>query len=154
MLLLVATPEGGDWDVTLEDIVASICERGLLRCASSRWALGEGGGRPRPRAGRNDTDVASSNPIADACSLGAAVLAAVGAGLYASVKDGADAMVRVVKEIEPDRSLAATYDNAFAQYRQLYPSLKGVFHRLPEVRVCCLSSVVAMIIRRRWSRNE
>lgn len=60
-------------------------------------------------------------------ALGAAMLAAVGCGVYDSVEKIAEKMVKVVDTIEPDPSIAAKYDEKYAQFKQIYPALKPVF---------------------------
>lgn len=60
-------------------------------------------------------------------ALGAAMLAAVGCGVYGSVEEIAEKMVKVVDTIEPDPSITAKYDEKYAQFKQIYPALKPVF---------------------------
>ena len=60
-------------------------------------------------------------------ALGAAMLAAVGCGVYGSVEEIAEKMVKVVDTIEPDPSIAAKYDEKYAQFKQIYPAMKSVF---------------------------
>ena len=60
-------------------------------------------------------------------ALGAAMLAAVGCGVYGSVEEIAEKRVKVVDTIEPDPSIAAKYDEKYAQFKQIYPAMKPVF---------------------------
>jgi sugar (pentulose or hexulose) kinase len=53
----------------------------------------------------------------EATSLGAAILAAVAAGAYATVADAARSMVRLEPAIVPDPSAADAYDVAFEGWR-------------------------------------
>jgi ribulose kinase len=62
----------------------------------------------------------------DAPSVGAAVLAAHGAGHFASIDEGIDAMVKPGRRIEPRPREAALYDDIYRQYLALYPALKSV----------------------------
>ncbi len=62
--------------------------------------------------------------------LGAAMLAAVGAGLHGSVAEAASAMSGVRQTRLPEASTAARYDRLFEVYRQLYPSLRETFAQL------------------------
>ena len=62
----------------------------------------------------------------DAPSVGAAVLAAHGAGHFATIDDGIAAMVRPGKRIEPRARETALYDGIYQQYRALYPALKSI----------------------------
>lgn len=57
---------------------------------------------------------------------GAAILAAVGCGVYSSVEEAADKLVKVVKTEEPDRNLVQKYEEKYQQFRQYYPALKGL----------------------------
>jgi xylulokinase len=61
----------------------------------------------------------------NAANLGAAMLAAVGAGLYATLGDAA-AMVRIETTYAPNPALAAHYDRLYARFRALYPALKAI----------------------------
>ncbi|KAB2731098.1 FGGY-family carbohydrate kinase [Brucella intermedia] len=62
----------------------------------------------------------------DAPSVGAAVLAAHGAGHFATIDDGIAAMVKPGKRIEPRPREMALYNEIYQQYRALYPALKAV----------------------------
>ncbi len=62
---------------------------------------------------------------ADAPSTGSAVLAAYGAGRFASIDDGIGAMVHPGTSIEPRAREMAMYDEIYQRYRALYPALKG-----------------------------
>jgi xylulokinase len=65
----------------------------------------------------------------DASTLGAAMLAAIGAGLYQSLA-AAGAMVRVRAVHPPDAERGAMYDALYAAYRALYPALQPIFASL------------------------
>ena len=65
-------------------------------------------------------------------ATGGAILAAVGAGWYASVPEASAAMVEVTSTTEPGPH-AGAYDGAYAVYRSLYPALKDAFADLAEV---------------------
>ncbi len=58
---------------------------------------------------------------------GAAVLAAVGAGRFASVPEACDSWLRPIDRVEPRLELAEPYDRAYSRFRQLYPRLKRHF---------------------------
>lgn len=64
--------------------------------------------------------------VPDAPALGCAVLAAHGAGRFASVEEGTKAMVRTRRTIEPDPRQNEEYEAIYPQYRALYAALKGV----------------------------
>ena len=61
---------------------------------------------------------------------GGAMLAMVGCGAYATVQDCAKALVRVTDTVEPDRELAARYEEQYRKFRLIYPTLKSLFPKL------------------------
>jgi xylulokinase len=63
-------------------------------------------------------------------AYGAALLAAVGAGLYADVAEAVAANVRVVATTAPNAARAARYDELYAAYTALYPALRPSMHAL------------------------
>jgi len=63
---------------------------------------------------------------------GGAMLAMVGCGLYASVKDCADALVTVRETVTPDPEIAARYEKQYQSFRDIYPTLKPLFAKLQE----------------------
>lgn len=58
---------------------------------------------------------------------GAAILAAVGCGVFPSVEEAAKQLVKVVATEEPDPELAAKYEERYQKFRKFYPALKGMF---------------------------
>lgn len=58
---------------------------------------------------------------------GAAILAAVGCGVFSSVEEAAKKLVKVVATEEPDPKLTAKYEERYQKFRKLYPALKGMF---------------------------
>ena len=58
---------------------------------------------------------------------GAAILAAVGCGVFSSVEEAAKKLVKVVATEEPDPELTAKYEERYPKFRKLYPALKGMF---------------------------
>ncbi len=64
--------------------------------------------------------------VPDAPALGCAILAAHGIGRFKAIEDGAKAMVRTSKVIEPNLADAKRYDAFYPQYRELYAALKKV----------------------------
>ena len=59
--------------------------------------------------------------------LGAAVLAAVGSGGFATVKEACQAWIRPLDRIVPRTGVADAYGGAYERYRRLYPRLKDHF---------------------------
>lgn len=62
----------------------------------------------------------------NAPSMGSAVLAAVGAEVYACIDEGIAAMIHPGHVIEPDSQSMAAYDRIFPQYQALYPALRDI----------------------------
>jgi D-xylulose kinase len=60
-------------------------------------------------------------------AYGAALLAAVGTGAYASVPEACAATIRTTEKTEPDAATAAVYAKYYPVYRALYPALKDQF---------------------------
>ena len=60
-------------------------------------------------------------------ALGAALLAAVGTGAYATVADACAAAIQTVETCKPDAAIHARYTRFNGIYRSLYPALKGEF---------------------------
>jgi sugar (pentulose or hexulose) kinase len=60
----------------------------------------------------------------EACALGSAILAATGAGEFASIDAGCAAMVRVARTIEPNMERHAAYAPVYARYLAAYAALK------------------------------
>jgi xylulokinase len=62
--------------------------------------------------------------------LGAAILAMVGCGEYASVKEATDAIVKVKDTEKPDPELVAKYEAKYQQFKQIYPACKPIFESI------------------------
>ena len=60
-------------------------------------------------------------------AFGAALLAGVASGVYASVPQACEMTVRVVDRTEPRPELEHVYASAYEKYRALYPALKPIF---------------------------
>jgi xylulokinase len=72
------------------------------------------------------TDVPMERPVSqEAASLGAAMLAAVGIGLYPSIPEAADAVYRVDRVFAPQDTHREVYDAAYAKFGELYRRLYG-----------------------------
>ena len=61
---------------------------------------------------------------------GGAILAAVGCGEFASVEEAAEKLVKVVDTVEPEVDLVAKYEERYQKFKQIYPTLKGLFQEL------------------------
>jgi xylulokinase len=69
----------------------------------------------------------------EGAAYGAALLAGVGAGAWPDVVTAAAACITETGSTRPTAEGAAKYDAIYAQYRQLYPALKEISHRLSEL---------------------
>ena len=58
---------------------------------------------------------------------GAAILAAVGCGVFSSVEEAAKKLVKVIATEEPDAELTAKYEERYQKFRKFYPALRGMF---------------------------
>ena len=67
-------------------------------------------------------------------ALGVAILAGVGAGVFASVEEGADALVKKGSVLMPDAAAHAQYMRYFEVYKQLYVNLKDSYRQLAALR--------------------
>lgn len=66
----------------------------------------------------------------EGAAFGAAILAAVGAEAYPDVPTATDAMIRRVKQIDPDPVGVAQYNELYSAFQAIYPALKTTFHTL------------------------
>ena len=65
-------------------------------------------------------------------AFGAALLASTGAGVYKSVKEACQKTIRITEKVSPGPA-SNIYEKLYEEYRLLYPSLKGTFHRMPDI---------------------
>jgi xylulokinase len=66
----------------------------------------------------------------EGAAYGAALLAGVGAGEWPSADAACDAVVHVAERVVPREEDIRTMQRSYALYRELYPSLRSVFHGL------------------------
>ncbi|MFA9376519.1 MAG: xylulokinase [Lachnotalea sp.] len=59
--------------------------------------------------------------------LGSAMLAAVACNEYASVEEAVEKIVKVVDTIEPIPELVEKYEEQYNKFKQIYPTVKGLF---------------------------
>lgn len=72
--------------------------------------------------------------VPEAAALGAALLAGVGAGIFASAAEAAASVARTATTYHPDPARSAAYDRYYqAVYRELYPALRDVNWRIHEL---------------------
>jgi xylulokinase len=97
-----------------------------------------GGGARSPLWKQIEADV-TKRPVLttrqpDAATLGAAILAGVGEGRFASAQEAAETMVQIDQTFEPRAGLGARYDEVYATYLQTYDALCPVFDALADGR--------------------
>jgi xylulokinase len=68
----------------------------------------------------------------EGAAYGAALLAGVGAGAWPDVDAACEASVKVTGSTSPRPEGVTTYERYYANYRDLYPALKALSHRLSE----------------------
>ncbi len=65
-------------------------------------------------------------------SYGAAILAAVGCGTFASVREASSKLTRITNTIHPEEGLVAAYERQFSKFKLIYPAVKDVFPSLQD----------------------
>lgn len=71
--------------------------------------------------------------VSETGCLGAALLAAIGVGLFHDVESASKAMVRVKETLEPDESKFEFYSKLFKIYTELYERLRAPFSELASI---------------------
>ncbi len=68
----------------------------------------------------------------EGAAFGAALLAATGAGVFESAEDACQSTIKITGTVLPGRA-NPIYEKLYSEYRQLYPSLSGTFHRVSDI---------------------
>ena len=63
-------------------------------------------------------------------ALGGAMLAAVACGVFSSVEEAAEKIVRVTETIEPEPELVEKYERQYQKFAKIYPTVKDLFTEL------------------------
>ncbi|HKV56738.1 MAG TPA: xylulokinase [Ktedonobacteraceae bacterium] len=111
---------------SLKDCFALIKEQGL----TPDQVRATGGGAKSPLWRQIIADVlgvelVTTNAL-EGPAFGAALLAGVASGIYPSVQQACDALVRVVERTEPQQHNASVYARMFDQYNDLYFALRPI----------------------------
>lgn len=129
---------GMSMDTTREDMTLAVMEGvayALRDCVETARAQGIelnearlcGGGAKSPLWQRILADVLKLRLTTPVCgegpAYGAAILAMVAAGEYASVAEAAEAVVKMGGSVDYDADEAARYDSGYKRFRSLYSSL-------------------------------
>jgi sugar (pentulose or hexulose) kinase len=64
--------------------------------------------------------------VSEAGTLGAAIIAAAGAGEFSSIAEGAAAMVSTGRRFVPDPARVRAYGERYERYRALWPAMRGL----------------------------
>ncbi|MCJ7701152.1 MAG: FGGY family carbohydrate kinase [Anaerolineales bacterium] len=68
--------------------------------------------------------------ITEAGALGAAIIAGVGSGLFASFEEGVAAMVKLDRTFEPEPNRHQRYQDRYQRYRRLWPVMRNYLRDL------------------------
>jgi xylulokinase len=104
----------------------------LLRGVGAHAAVGRAsGGGARSELWLRIVASALAIPLArteaeEGAAYGAALLGAVKEGVFADAREAVAATVRVRDRVDPDPDWQAAYDEGYARYRQLYPTLRSL----------------------------
>ncbi|HRW04217.1 MAG TPA: xylulokinase [Caldilineaceae bacterium] len=79
-----------------------------------------------------DSELVTVNTT-EGAAYGAALLAGVGSGVWASVEEACDSCVQLTGSTKPNAEAVSHYDKAYAQYSSLYPTLKATFAALADL---------------------
>ncbi|EFH89307.1 xylulokinase [Ktedonobacter racemifer] len=114
---------------SLKDCMTIIREQGL----PLEQVRATGGGAKSPLwrqiiADILETELVTTN-ASEGPAFGAALLAGVAGGVYASVPEACARTVRIVERTAPNAALAPAYRQAYETYRALYPALKPVISK-------------------------
>jgi xylulokinase len=116
----------------LRDNLALMRQVGVAEVAEVRLS---GGGAASPTWRRILADVLGvdlvSVEVAEGAALGAALLAGVGDGAWASVDEACSAGVRRGAVTRPESAAETQYDAAYARFREHYPALRPLFGSAP-----------------------
>ncbi len=119
---------------SLKDCLEIIKEMGV---DVSEVRASGGGGRSRlwrqMQADVFGTDITTVNS-SEGPALGVALLAGVGTGVYSSVGEACDAVIKVENTQRANKALADRYSKMYRIYRQLYKSLKQDFADLAAIQ--------------------
>lgn len=69
----------------------------------------------------------------DSAALGAGILAAVGCGIYESVEEAVEQILRYEQPLSPDPETAAGYDKVYGLFTQAYPALRAFYQGLKDL---------------------
>ena len=65
--------------------------------------------------------------VSEAGTLGVAILAGTACGIYKSIEDGVERLVKKKKEFYPNDRLHEIYKEKFETYKRIYPAMKSIY---------------------------
>ena len=68
--------------------------------------------------------------VIEGAAYGAALLAGVGAGMWPNVATACGKVIKVTGITSPAERQAVKYRNLYPLYREFYPALKSIFHKM------------------------
>lgn len=102
--------------------------------AAPEIVIAAGGGAESPVWRQIQADVfglpLQQTLLTEQASVGAALLGGVAAGVYRDLGEACGRTVRLGAVTQPDMGRHKIYDELYAQFLELYPRLKGDFHKL------------------------
>lgn len=118
---------------SLRDCVEVFREMGVS--VSDMMACGGGGTSPLWRQMLADLYGCSVKTVTskEGPALGVAILAMVGAGMYGSVQEACQAVIRTKQVQEPIPEQIPVYDRYYQMYRSLYPAMQDSFKALAKL---------------------
>jgi xylulokinase len=66
----------------------------------------------------------------EGAAFGAALLAGVGAGVWQDVDQACHETIKLTGTTAPEPKVVASYLEPYQRYRELYPALKDIFHKI------------------------
>jgi len=69
--------------------------------------------------------------VTDATALGAAILAAVGTGFFATAEEATESWVKILDGCAPENTLTDKYDRMYDLYRHIDASLEPFYPEIP-----------------------
>jgi len=139
---------GLDTETTRGQIIRALLEGMTYRCAEGHLLFEEagirirlyratGGGARSQRWLQLVADVlgvpVERTQVVNPSALGAALVAGVGSGTYASFEEAAEVAVHVEKSFVPDANRYTAYQVRLGQYHNLYPLLRDQLHHLHDL---------------------
>ncbi|MBN2329452.1 MAG: hypothetical protein JXR73_20090 [Candidatus Omnitrophica bacterium] len=70
--------------------------------------------------------------VSEAGCLGCAILAGSATGVYSSIREAAQSLASIERTYEPNQEYHRLYTERFECYKEIYPRLSDLFHRMPE----------------------